>query len=372
MQIWDPSEIGFLSSRIHKPTREIYLEFCDEFGTTRSYDSIQKKVKKLRDGLSGVDDDDETLPEVEELLSATPQTLHITQATVDKRTRLRDEAKAWLQGLIEITKDLTLLGPREANTDGQKTSLILALSDLHFGKQTEVFNLQRAKDRLLSIADALSYQPLPELDEIVVLIMGDCIEGEDIFPTQAHHIECSALEQTKACTESIWTLLLKLKAKFNLPIRIETCPGNHGRTSRTANEKTNWDNVIYHILNVMVTMAHDPMITMNCNFEEFRRFKVKDKVGLITHQGVKHTGTPSMREKVAGWSQSKQFDFLVHGHWHEWHVGNWLGKCVVGNGCLCGPDDLAERMAREDTARQAYFLITPAQPIWGFSFLEWT
>ena len=125
------------------------------------------------------------------------------------------------------------------------------------------------------------------------------------------------------------------------------------------------------ILSMIAKKHNDDKIIMNCNFETFKTFKVKDKTGMANHHGVKHTGTSNMREKVAGWIAGKQFDFMVHGHWHEWHVGNWLGRFIMGNGCMCGPDDLAEQMGKEDTARQGYFFVTPNEPIWGFGFIEW-
>ena len=92
---------------------------------------------------------------------------------------------------------------------------------------------------------------------------------------------------------------------------------------------------------------------------------------MLYHHGVKHMGTPAMQLKVAGWFMNKQFDFMLHGHWHEWHVGNWIGKIVVGNGCMCGADELSERIAKEDKARQGFFYVTPGQPLGGFSFVEW-
>ena len=231
--------------------------------------------------------------------------------------------------------------------------------------------MEEARSRMRSIPLRIKEQPLPDIDEVVVILAGDMIEGEDIYPTQNSNLAHSAIEQVQVCSESIWQALLTFRQLFKCPVRVETVPGNHGRVSRTANEKTNWDNVIYHLLRVMSVMNKDPDLVVNCNFEEFRTFKVKDRIGLAYHHGVKHVGTPSMREKVAGWMHTKKFDFLVHGHWHEWHVGNWLGKFVIGNGCMCGPDDLAERMGQEDDARQAYFLITPGKEVWGFSFLQW-
>ena len=174
------------------------------------------------------------------------------------------------------------------------------------------------------------------IDEVLIILAGDLVEGEDIYPTQNNHIECSAIEQTQACVQALWKMVLNFTELFpDASIRIETVPGNHGRVSKTANEKTNWDNVVYMILDMIAKKHNDDRIIMNCNFDAFRTFRVKDKIGMANHHGVKHTGTSNMREKVAGWITGKQFDFMVHGHWHEWHVGNWLGRFVMANGCIC-------------------------------------
>lgn len=379
MQLWTPAEIEFLSARLQKPTKEIYEEFCDNFGSYRTYDSVQKKVKKIRDAYSDADEDsegEETLQDELEGFLGIPQPaqqLFTPHVTTEKKTRSREEAKAWLKDLVEAASQLDLSGPSNATAvEGEEATLVIALSDTHFGKHTKMFSLGKAYDRLLSMPDLIVAKgALPPIDEVVVLLAGDMVEGEDIYPTQNNHIECSAIEQVQACSRAIWHMLLKLRKVFGVRVRVETVPGNHGRISKTANEQTNWDNVVYHILAVMNEMHDDEDLVVNCNFDTFRTFRVKDKTGLIYHHGVKHTGTPSMREKIAGWVHAKDFDFLVHGHWHEWHVGNWLGKFVVGNGCLCGPDDLAERMGKEDTARQAYFFVSPGKPVWGFSFTEW-
>ena len=373
MKHWTDEEIEILSQCLELSTKEAYLEFCNRFGSSqRTYDSLQKKVKKLRDAYSNEPDEDSFEEDIEQLLN--PGTLLIQTDLAIKRKENKEKAKLWLEGVVDLAQtEYTTLTHRIA-PETQGTSLCLVLSDLHFGKHTKWFDMEEAKKRLLGIPDALANKTenLTELDEIVIILAGDLVEGEDIYPTQNNHIECSAIEQTQICSESTWEMILKFRALFpKVRIRIETVPGNHGRVSKTANEKTNWDNVVYMILSMIAKKHDDDKIIMNCNFETFRTFMVKDKVGMANHHGVKHTGTSNMREKVAGWITGKQFDFMVHGHWHEWHVGNWLGRFVMGNGCMCGPDDLAEQMGKEDTARQGYFFVTPEEPVWGFGFIEW-
>lgn len=375
---WKSEEIDFLASKLYLSTKVLYPEFCDEFGSERTYHSVQKKVKKLRDAHS--QEADEPVEEVEDQVDILLQDPHentdifVNSVTNTLKKEKADAARAWLEGIVEISDDLkdrlSYYGSRKV-VSGDKSSLCVLLSDTHFGKQTKWFNLETARERMASVPFRIKAKPLPEIDEVVIILAGDMIEGEDIYPTQNNHIECSAIEQVQVCSESIWQMLLSFRKLYDCPVRVETVPGNHGRVSKTANEKTNWDNVIYHMLRVMSAMKGDEDIIVNCNFESFRTFKVKDKTGMAFHHGVKHTGSSAMREKVAGWIASKQFDFMVHGHWHEWHIGNWLGKFVIANGCMCGPDDLAERMGKEDDARQAFFLATPGEPLYGFSFIDW-
>lgn len=381
MQLWTREEVEFLANNLDKATKDLYLLFCESFGEERSYHSIQKKIKTLREAHALVPDETEDMElDIEESIdhilqdSAYQKALVINSVPAEIRRERKEAAKLWLEGIADLSDDMkdkiSSASKKPKNSD--KTSLCMVFSDTHFGKHTKWFDLSLAKQRMTEVPSILKTKPLPEIDEVVVLLAGDMIEGEDIYPTQNSHVECSALEQVQACSEAIWQMLLNFRSLFKCSVRVETCPGNHGRVSKTANEKTNWDNVVYHIVKLLSLMHKDPEIQVNCNFEPFRTFKVKDKTGMIYHHGVQHTGTASMRVKVAGWTSAKNFDFIAHGHWHEWHVGNWLGKFVIGNGCMCGPDDLAERMGVEDEARQAYFLITPNQPLWGFSFIEWT
>lgn len=375
IQTWTTDELKHLAENLNLSTKEIYLKYCDEYGSgTRSYDSVQKKVKKLRDAY-GDEPDEVDLQDVgkkiDELLATIPsQELLIPDQLAVKKREIKEAAKWWLDGIIESSKNIIF--PPHQTVQGDGTTLCVLISDVHVGKFNEHFNLQIAKERILSVPNLiLSQEDVKNVDEVLIMLAGDIIEGEDIFPTQAHHIECSVISQIEAAVESLWNMILHFRKKYKCKIRVETVPGNHGRMSKTAHERTNWDNVVYHVLRILSTTHNDSEIIINANFDTFHTFQVKDKVGLLYHHGVKHTGTPAMREKIAGWSNRKKFDYLAHGHWHEWHVGNWLGKIIVCNGCMCGPDDLAELLAKEDTARQAYFFISPGLPLHGFGVIEW-
>ena len=368
---WSGSETTWLAGQLGRSTKEVVAAFNEEF-EDRTYDSIQKKVQSLRVALEEVQHEGES----EQLFRdhVVSGNIRLPQVSMAERREARQTTEDWLRELVEFSdREMNHIGgviaSRAVRSDN--TSLVVVLSDTHYGKQTESFNLKVAQHRMRSIPAEIYNAINPGIDEVVVVLAGDMIEGEDIYATQNSHIECSVFEQTQICSQSIWETLLLFRQLFKCRVRVETCPGNHGRMSKTANEKSNWDNVVYHTLRVIAGLHGDDEIVINANFSNFMTFQVKDKVGMGYHKGVKHDGTPATQLKIAGWDKAKRFDFMVHGHWHRWHIGNWMGRMVIGNGCMCGPDDLAEEIASEDDARQGYFFVTPGKPLWGFSFVEW-
>lgn len=386
MQYWTTEEIEFLKQRLELNTSDLFAAFQDEYGSGyRTYDSVQKKIKKLRDAFSDEPDERETYNLWYNTTDEEPEYVSIcdSQLWLDehKNTFLADltgkrkrdfdtEVHQWMTAVINHSKSFEYTPTEPVDSCG--TTLMILLSDLHFGKKTEYFNLEVAKERLDDMAEQL-YQKstLVNIDEVVIMLGGDNVEGEDIHATQNGHIEVPALIQTTKCAEALWNFILRIRRSFNVPVRVETVFGNHGRMSKTANEQSNWDNMVAYMLHSWSKMYDDNDIGINLNYQERVYFEVKDKVGMLTHKGPPHSGTPAMKIKVAGWDKRKPFDFVCHGHWHSWQVGNWMGVHIISNGCLPGPDDLAARMGKENNANQAYFFVTPGEPVWGFSYIEW-
>ena len=365
MANWTSVEIKWVTLNLHLSNIDLYNAYCEAFPKVeRSYDRVRRKIKDLRTQLLSTNTTGDEL--IEEI-----NTYSIKE--------LKEKAKTWAASVVEATKNLSTYYSPVLSVN--HSSLVLLLSDLHFGKESMGFNIDVAKERIAELPEKLLQQlgaTADELDEIIIVLAGDIVEGEDIFDHQAHQISCPVIDQAKIATESIWKLIFDLHNIYlpNCSIRIETCPGNHGRVSYKANPKTNWDNVVYQQLHLVHTVwkehaKNTEWFSLFPNMEPFRRFKVKDKWCVVTHHGVKHTGTPSMLYKLAGWNQTMPFDVLMHGHWHNWEVGTQFGKAVVKNGSLSGQDDLALTMGAYDPARQAYFIITPDQPLKNFSYLEW-
>lgn len=382
--LWTDTETEFIKNNLSLPTKDIFTAFQSVFGIIRTYDSVQKKVKDLRGSLLDSSNNQDLTNQLEQGI------------TVDALADALDHVIEDLEGTIkgeQSTKEVDSFTPTDKETVNQiikwlsdtsesfkpsvsdkkllsdKPSLVLLLSDLHFGKMTENFNLEEAKRRIKSIPNQLLN--IPEVDEIVVCLVGDIVDGEDIYAHQNGEIEVAVITQAQTAVESIWQLLLDLREKFKCKVRVETAPGNHGRMSKTADPRSNWDNVCYMMLAEIAKFKGDTDIEVNLNFDSFRIFDVKGKTGMAYHYGTKHLGTPSMQVKYAGWIVSHNVDFIVHGHWHHWSIETYLGRPMISNGSLPGPDDLSRSMAVEEPPRQAYFLVSKDMPLTGFSFIEW-
>lgn len=384
---WTQDEINLIISNLHLNTSAIYNLFTEEY-PDRTYDSVQKKVKSLR----SVHEPDEATEEdfipnqqemsTEDMLNlvdailppqlVTDTTPPVTQAPSITPSEVRANTRAFIEELRSMSEGLDFSLQR-GGVSSDKPTLVVALTDLHFGKKTDKFNIEVATHRLETMpARIVETGIIPgDVDEVLLLVGGDTLEGEDIYANQNGVLECPVIHQAKAVTSALWNTVLNFKSTFKCKVRVETSPGNHGRMSKTANTDSNWDNVVSMMLGLIAEGVNDPDIIVNVNFDFFKIFDVKGKRGMLYHYGTKHLGTPATQVKFAGWVINDHIDFIVHGHWHRWGVETYLGRPMISNGSLPGPDDLAKSMAVEEPGRQAFFLVKEGQPLYGFSFIEW-
>lgn len=386
MSFWSQNEIAFLQNNLEMSTKNLYQAFLSNFGQVRTYDSIQKQIRKLRiqfqdtpDDLLNTDIGTAIINEIDSqpFLSVFPPSAFFPIFTPTNEVtptipfnEVKQETKQWIADLLPLVGKSYI---RPTPVSSSKPSMVVLLSDTHFGKLTDTFNMDIAKERIETLPKTIQENGnILDIDEIVVVLCGDMIEGEDIYPTQNGAIEAPAITQIKVATKAFWQMIKNFRATFPKAIvRVETAPGNHGRTSKTADKRTNWDNVIYQTLCLLSEETKDPMIQVVPNLEWLHEFKVKGKKCLAYHYGVKHTGTPAMQVKIANWIVTKNIDFMVKGHHHKWEVGTHLGRPIISNGSLPGPDEYSEELALDEPSRQAWFYVQEGKPLFGFNFVQW-
>jgi hypothetical protein len=212
---------------------------------------------------------------------------------------------------------------------------IAFLSDVQLGKTTPDYSSDVARERLGTYAEKVC--ELAEIQrgdhpvkECWVLNMGDFVEGELIFPGQAHRIDASLYSQAVADGPAMLAAYLRrLAASFEV-VNVASVIGNHGAiggsTRREMHPETNADAMAYEVARILT--ADEPRIRWtNPNVRPGERNwyatpTIMGKTWMIVHGDQIRGGFAGfpfygLAKKTWGWYTSMDpFDYLAFGHWH--------------------------------------------------------
>jgi hypothetical protein len=376
MAIWTNQEKSIL--RILRPCcsdREIQL-ILEGLGVEKSRNAIQKAAKRA--GLKflsfGPIPVDELTPLENEIAQRVVNQIRdpilhkfpTPPTTSSQKTKITNESRALLnelhEQLWEIRQATPRIGSQNISYPTGGRSLVLLLSDSHFGEVVEAteiypaYNMDTAIMRLLDIPRTLMQYNIPEIDEVLVLMAGDHVDGEGIFANQSMEIETHAAQQVIQCTRAHWTLLQELEEAFNCPVRVVTIRGNHGRTGLST--EANWDNIIYLQLELLVDMSENSGLSIQNRYGEVNPFVVQGWKGLIRHVAPVQADTAAGRAKYGGWESLHDWDLMCSAHWHHWGVFTYMGKPIFRNGSAVGGNNFGEKIAQGDTPVQLAFTVT--------------
>lgn len=178
----------------------------------------------------------------------------------EEKNRKQDLIKAVERAAKETAEGLVLpkiKPPKFAKSDKIAEIALVVLSDVQLGKTTPSYNTKICEDRINKYADKiLSITDVQRrhhpVHEARIYMLGDLIEGELIFPGQAHSIDASMFRQVMIDGPRIFGgFINKLLAGFQ-KIHIVCIPGNHGhvggRVRKDYNLETNSDRMLYFFL----------------------------------------------------------------------------------------------------------------------------
>ena len=250
-----------------------------------------------------------------------------------------------------------------------KEEAVLQLSDLHFGKKTHLYNLDVAKERLNRIFDtALKLCQRHDIEVLNILLLGDIVDGESIYPSHPHHIDASALEQIFSSIEAFIPRIREC-ASLLKKVRIYTVPGNHGRVTKHYNEKTNFDSLFAQALhfatkdipNLEFNMNYDWKYVTDINGVKFLMFhghQIKMTLNL-PHYGI--------TTRISRWVSTETFagvNVAVHGHFHTSISQKWNDVAILSNGTIVEGDEFAlEHVGLEASQTQWFYGVHPEHKI---------
>jgi hypothetical protein len=380
---WDLKEIEFLKeiATTCSPT-EVY-EIYKRIGSSRTDMSIRSKCSHLNFRCDELGKPDRTKIDpqwhgtIEDILKEREARLSLMCPmeilTDSQRGTISNKVQKAQKSLMVELQEVRDSIPRRGSISlkrakGDKQSLCVVLSDFHIGRtitspnNEEIYGVNIGIDRICQtsqkVAEILRSMGSNSFDEGVVLLLGDHIDGEGIFPGQEMMLETHVSEQVKRVTRAMWRVIKDTRKMFPL-LRVVTVRGNHGRTQASA--EANWDNMFFQQLELLIDMEEDDGLTIKNRYGEFNSVEVKGWKGIIRHRAPGGAETPSAIARYAGWHGIHDWDFFIGAHWHHWGATTWNSKPIFRNGSLIGPDDYSEKLAVSDCPTQLAFGISETE-----------
>lgn len=266
-----------------------------------------------------------------------------------KHKNVKDEAINTVYGVAKsvfTSFDLPKIAPPRKDARLKEEEVAVAvLSDFQLGKNTKTYNsdvcAQRIDlygDEVVRITDIMrSDHPVRHLR---CWMLGDIVEGEDIYPGQTNEIDSSLYKQVGVNGPAIlYKFFTKMLQNFD-SVHVVCVIGNHGTLTggrkNTYNNETNMDRLLYKIMEWI--FIDEPRITFEIpDGDGETSFYAIDSIGeystLLLHgnQFPNPTSTHGYFKKVMGWKDGaipEKFNDVIAGHWHH-NVKMTLGSTTL-------------------------------------------
>lgn len=235
-------------------------------------------------------------------------------------------------------------GPTKA-ARGTPETAVAVFADWQLGKITSTYNsdvLARRIDlyteKMLEIVNIQRQHH--NVDNLHVWLLGDIVEGEEIFPGQSHLLDAGLYRQVGIYGPEIMHKFLTVALQNFKHVHVTGVIGNHGavggKARRQHDPETNMDRLLYKIVSWI--FKDEPRITFNIpDGRGERSFYAVDRIGnygsLLIHgdQMPSPTAFHGYFKKVMGWKDGaipEQFDDVFMGHYHQ------QAKVTIGSGLL--------------------------------------
>lgn len=282
---------------------------------------------------------------VEELLAqATDSQVRDLKATVTRLQRAldkeRDRTEAISKAVSEAIQDglagleLPDFTPPQADRRKGGETAIMVVSDWQLGKKTPTYSSQVCEDRVRQYATRVGeVVEIQRLDHPVkrcaIFALGDMVEGELIFPGQAHLIDASLYQQVTIDGPRIMGGLVKWASDNFEEVDVYCVPGNHGylggRARKDYHPESNADRMLYTIVEQVTANLENVTWHVSLDWWAVADLGERSRFLLLHGDQVRgYAGLPwyGYLKKVLGWASLSRiwpdmdFDHMVSGHFH--------------------------------------------------------
>lgn len=263
----------------------------------------------------------------------------------------------------EALKNFKWTPPKRKERDRRKLhseTAVIHISDTQIGKLTSTFDSKVAKQRMKKLAEQTlkvveTRRSGAKIDNAVIMIGGDIVEGETIFAHQPWVVDSDLWDQAiKVAPKILSDFIIEMSSAFR-SITVSAVPGNHGRSqpkNAGASPRTNFDMIATVVTRLMVTsVIKDSRITWDVDHDSFYRIINAEGHNLLLVHGDQISGggglggypLTGLARKVAGWSGSlpEEWGYIFLGHFHRPMSGVVQDKIFFANGTIESDNDWA-------------------------------
>ena len=181
--------------------------------------------------------------------------------------------------------------------------------------------MRRLDDYFDEVVDRIQVGPY-HIDEAHLLLLGDLLENETIFPSQPYLIDSSLYRQVFLVAEAITNGIRKLLSVVSR-VYVEGVGGNHGYNQKTSHPETNFDCMAMNVSRLL--LADEPRLTFLEPFtpSEEHWYMLHD-VGPLRFFGIhgnqirSQPYSKAMRDKLMNYHGTVGgFDFALTAHYHQ-------------------------------------------------------
>ena len=222
--------------------------------------------------------------------------------------------------------------PSVRTTAAAEEVAVALLSDLQMGKRTPDYDSDTCSERVMRYARKIvgvHTDRGSRARHLVVPMLGDMIEGVDIFPGQQWLIDSTLYAQLFNTTPTVLADFCRYLLAHFETVTVYAVDGNHGRIGRRGQfgPMDNADRMLYRILALL--MRDEPRFQLHMTDPEGERnwyqvMQLGNYSAMLIHgdQIRGHSGFPwyGLGKKVNGWGSGgipEQFRDVFMGHYHQ-------------------------------------------------------
>lgn len=245
--------------------------------------------------------------------------------------RAKKKNEDLVQAVYLAAKDAAAVQPKvtvkypKANKKGRAEVALVHLTDWQAGKVSVSYNMKVLRDRIEQMCDKVQHLTSIQrahhpVNECVLVLGGDMVEGLTVFPGQVYEVEAHLFEQMFTVANIIEMAVHRLAATFS-KVHVVCEYGNHGRIGRKGDMpgSDNVDRMAYQIASERC--SHLKNVTWQQSADWYQIATIGNYKLLVVHgDEIPSFGgqTPaySILRKVNAWATFMDFNDCILGHFH--------------------------------------------------------